>query len=210
MRNRYRTAVLAACGAFVVTQAAAGLVSAQRPASAEEVTISVSNLPPSTEAGAREAFLERVEEFEAQYPNITLEPDEYEWDVATFGAQLAGGTLPTVFQIPFTDIAGAASSAARSRTSPPRSSSCPTPPTSTPTCSTVAQDADGRHYGVPIAGYGIGLHYNRALFEEAGLDPDAPPTTWAEVREARPRRSPRPPARPASPRCRRTTPAAGC
>ena len=31
MRNRYRTAVLAACGAFVVTQPAAGLVSAQRP-----------------------------------------------------------------------------------------------------------------------------------------------------------------------------------
>ena len=39
-------------------------------------------------------------------------------------------------------------------------------------------------FGVPIAGYGIGLHYNRAMFEEAGLDPDAPPTTWDEVREA--------------------------
>ncbi len=50
MRYRYRTAVLAACGVLAVTQAAAGLASAQHPASAEEVTISVSNLPPSTEA----------------------------------------------------------------------------------------------------------------------------------------------------------------
>ncbi len=48
----------------------------------------------------------------------------------------------------------------------------------------VAQDADGAIFGVPIAAYGIGLHYNRAMFEEAGLDPDAPPTTWDEVREA--------------------------
>jgi ABC-type glycerol-3-phosphate transport system substrate-binding protein len=30
--------------------------------------------------------------------------------------------------------------------------------------------------------YGIGLHYNRTLFEQAGLDPDDPPTTWDEVR----------------------------
>src|SRR5690606_28768667 len=32
--------------------------------------------------------------------------------------------------------------------------------------------------------YAMGLHYNRALFEQAGLDPDSPPTTWEEVREA--------------------------
>ena len=52
------------------------MASAQHPASAEEVTISVSNLPPTTEEETREAFLQRVEEFEAQYPNITVEPDE--------------------------------------------------------------------------------------------------------------------------------------
>jgi ABC-type glycerol-3-phosphate transport system substrate-binding protein len=30
----------------------------------------------------------------------------------------------------------------------------------------------------------MGLHYNRQLFEAAGLDPDSPPTTWDEVRAA--------------------------
>ena len=28
----------------------------------------------------------------------------------------------------------------------------------------------------------MALHYNRALFTQAGLDPDKPPTTWDEVR----------------------------
>ena len=61
-----------------------------------------------------------------------------------------------------------------------------------PNVLSVAQDAAGNIYGFPIAAYGIGLHYNRQLFEEAGLDPDKPPTTWDEVRAATPRRSPTP------------------
>jgi len=43
---------------------------------------------------------------------------------------------------------------------------------------------DGRVYAIPAKSiYGVALHYNRAMFEQAGLDPDAPPTTWDEVRE---------------------------
>ena len=72
----------------------------------EKVTITVSNLPPATEEETREAFLTRVEEFEAANPDIDIEPSEYEWDVATFAAQMAGGTLPTTFQIPFPDTRG--------------------------------------------------------------------------------------------------------
>ena len=147
------------------------------------MTISVSNLPPSTESGAREAFLQRVDEFEALYPNIDIEPNEYEWDIATFAAQLAGGTLPTVFQIPFTDSQGliqrgqiadisaeVADAAVRGRLQPERARGQPgrrrarsTAFRSRPTAS--ACTTTGR------------------MFEEAGLDPDAPPTTWDEVRE---------------------------
>ena len=74
--------------------------------SGEKVTLTVSNLPPTTEQETRDAFLVRVEEFEAANPDIDIEPSEYEWDVATFAAQMAGGTLPTVFQIPFPDARG--------------------------------------------------------------------------------------------------------
>lgn len=35
-------------------------------------------------------------------------------------------------------------------------------------------------YGVPWTWGAVGFFYNRSLFEEAGLDPDSPPTTWDE------------------------------
>jgi arabinogalactan oligomer/maltooligosaccharide transport system substrate-binding protein len=43
---------------------------------------------------------------------------------------------------------------------------------------------DGKTYGVPQVTDTLGLMYNKALFEKAGLDPEAPPTTWDEVRDA--------------------------
>ncbi len=52
-----------------------------------------------------------------------------------------------------------------------------------PNVAQAGQAEDGSQWAVPIAAYGQGLHYNRTLFEAAGLDPDSPPTTWDEVRE---------------------------
>lgn len=43
---------------------------------------------------------------------------------------------------------------------------------------------DDKTYGVPQVTDTLGLMYNKALFEKAGLDPEAPPTTWDEVRDA--------------------------
>jgi raffinose/stachyose/melibiose transport system substrate-binding protein len=43
---------------------------------------------------------------------------------------------------------------------------------------------DGRVYGVPFDMGMTGIWYNKALFEEAGLDPDSPPATWTEFLEA--------------------------
>ena len=43
---------------------------------------------------------------------------------------------------------------------------------------------DGGIYGVPRASNTIALYYNADLFEAAGLDPDSPPATWAELRSA--------------------------
>ncbi len=39
---------------------------------------------------------------------------------------------------------------------------------------------DGEYYGVPWQWGAVGLFYNKALFEQAGLDPNAPPQTWDE------------------------------
>jgi multiple sugar transport system substrate-binding protein len=40
---------------------------------------------------------------------------------------------------------------------------------------------DGKQVSVPVSANNLGYMYNRTLFEEAGLDPDQPPTTWDEL-----------------------------
>ncbi len=40
---------------------------------------------------------------------------------------------------------------------------------------------EGRNYGLPFAVEASFLLYNKTLFRAAGLDPDRPPTTWAEM-----------------------------
>ncbi len=39
---------------------------------------------------------------------------------------------------------------------------------------------DGQYYGLPTAVRSLALFYNKDLFRAAGLDPEAPPTTWDE------------------------------
>lgn len=43
---------------------------------------------------------------------------------------------------------------------------------------------DGKLYGVPFDAGVVGFWYNKDLFAEAGLDPEAPPATWAEFLDA--------------------------
>jgi len=44
-------------------------------------------------------------------------------------------------------------------------------------------EMDGHYYALPGDFMAMVLFYNSELFKEAGLDPDKPPTTWAEFRE---------------------------
>ncbi len=42
----------------------------------------------------------------------------------------------------------------------------------------------GKLYALPTTNYKMGLIYNRKLFQQAGLDPDNPPTTWEDIAAA--------------------------
>src|SRR4051812_21243279 len=42
----------------------------------------------------------------------------------------------------------------------------------------------GKTWGVPFQRSTVVMYYNKDLFKEAGLDPNKPPTNWAELKEA--------------------------
>ena len=49
---------------------------------------------------------------------------------------------------------------------------------------TVLSNFQGKSYRTGFYSIGFGIEYNKALFEKAGLDPEAPPKTWDEFTAA--------------------------
>ncbi|WP_163541272.1 ABC transporter substrate-binding protein [Occultella kanbiaonis] len=147
------------------------------------VTISVSGMPDKqTFPEANAQFLEDVAAFEELYPHITVDPRATGWQPDTFPARLAGGQLETVFQVPVTE----APTLIRHGQVVPITDFLADLEGSDLLNERVLEpvSVDGELYGIPVRSHSLGLIYNRSLFEAAGLDPDAPPTTWDEVREA--------------------------
>lgn len=159
--------------------------SASAPSSPSSEAVADAKITVAIDAGlqpeAIKAFDERVGQFQAKYPNIKVKREEFTWTGPTFAAKLAGGTLPTVFTLPFTDGRGLI---ARKQIADISAEVAKLPYGANFNKNVVAagQAEDGSIQAVPIAAYGQGLHYNRTLFKQAGLDPDKPPTTWDEVR----------------------------
>lgn len=144
------------------------------------VTLKVAR-DPGLDKGAIAAFDARVAQFEKDNPKIDVVPQEYNWTATTFTAQLAGGTLPDVFTVPFTDGRGLIERKQIADISG-LVSALPYATKFSENVAKAGKAEDGKMWAVPIAAYGQALHYNRTLFKQAGLDPDKPPTTWDEVR----------------------------
>ncbi|WP_026932306.1 ABC transporter substrate-binding protein [Glycomyces tenuis] len=173
--------IIAATAAAAIT--AAGLAACSESEDDDGITDITVAIDAGLEQGAIDAFNERVAQFEEANPDIDVETQEYTWTATTFTAQLAGGTLPTVFTAPFTDGRGLIERGQIADISA-LTAELPYAGDFNPNVAAAGSDADGNMWAVPISAYGQGLHYNRTLFEAAGLDPDAPPATWAEIRAA--------------------------
>ncbi|WP_447034955.1 ABC transporter substrate-binding protein [Streptomyces sp. DSM 118878] len=153
------------------------------PDSGGKVTLDVNGQPPKTQAFERELFDKHVQQFEKAHPDIDIVPHEGFMDPKTFNAKLAGGKLEDVFYVYFTDTRSLiekkqAADITDAVKDMPRRGDIQDP------LMKIFQDDKGRQYGLPTSNYSMGLIYNRALFEKAGLDPDQAPKTWADVRKA--------------------------
>ncbi|WP_369194906.1 ABC transporter substrate-binding protein [Streptomyces djakartensis] len=146
--------------------------------------ITVNCMPPKSAKVDRAFFEEDVAAFEKQHPDIDVVPhDAFPCqDPKTFDAKLAGGQMEDVFYTYFTDARHVVDINQAADLTPYVDEL-----KSYGTLQRQLRDiytVDGKVYGVPRTGYSMGLIYNKALFEKAGLDPDRPPATWPEVRSA--------------------------
>jgi len=178
-----RAIAAAAVAALALALTACGSSSSSGSASGGHVTISVDCAPPASSPVQHKEWTEDVAIFEKANPDITIHSiDTSPCEVpATFTARLRAGTEPNVFYTYFTDRnqvldAGQAadiSSYVNSKTVPALTDIDPS--------AMAAVTAGKTIYGLPTSNYTQGLIINRQLFTQAGLDPDSPPTTWAQV-----------------------------
>lgn len=183
MRKPIRSTVPAAGVAAALLLAGCSGQAAPAPDADAPVKITVSNMPPADRAEERALFEQRLAEFEKANPNITVEGTETVWDPSGFQALIAGGQMPTVLAVPFTEPQSLINRKQIADISA-ELKDVGLLDELNPAALEVVQDADGKTYGVPIDAYALGLVYNRSLFEKVGLDPDSPPATWDEVRDA--------------------------
>ncbi|WP_405010529.1 extracellular solute-binding protein [Kitasatospora sp. NBC_01539] len=151
-----------------------------------KVTISIDCQPPTTKPAERKEWAEDVAAFNKLYPNVTINSKDASpcEEPASFTAQLKGKTQPDVFYTYFTDREQVLDAdAAEDITAYVNDQSVPALKDIDPSVMSTLK-SEGKLYGLPTTNYKMGLLYNRALFKQAGLDPEKPPTTWAEIREA--------------------------
>jgi len=142
------------------------------------VTITVTNKPPASDAVTLKEWTDQVNRFEKQFPNVTVTGSEYTYTPDTFAALVAGGQVPTLFQVYLTDPQkyidlGVAADI------------------------TTIMDANklrdvfnadilnlavkgNKVYGIPYGAYAMGVGYSIPLLKAAGFT--KPPATWDEVR----------------------------
>lgn len=170
-------AAIGATGSFV---AVAGWASPAGATPKTTASISVASLVPGATAAATAAFNKEVSQFERANPGIHVKSVQYDWTGPTFAADLAAGTLPTVFTVPFTD-GRALGQAGQLANLTKYAKQYPWFKQFNPAVIAEGTDAKGQIIAIPEAAYAQGLQYNRRLFEKAGLKPNDPPTTWAQV-----------------------------
>ena len=186
MRSVRTTATRAAAVAAVAALFAAGCSSSSSDDSKgsnpkKGVTISVASLIPGSTKEASAQFANQVAEFEKANPTIHVKSVQYQWTGPTFAAKLAAGTLPTVFTVPFTDGRTLGENGQLADLTK-QAKQLPYFGKYNPAVIAEGTTSAGKVIALPTAAYAQALHYNRKLFQQAGLDPDQPPTTWDEVR----------------------------
>jgi ABC-type glycerol-3-phosphate transport system substrate-binding protein len=170
-----------AAAAVTALALSVGVASATaKTAKTKVVHISVVSLIPGSTQAAFNEFDNKVAQFEAANPGISVRGVQYQWLPATFAAKLAAGTLPTVFTVPFTDGRSLGDNGQLANLTKYAQAE-PYYKDFNPSVIAEGIDSKKQVIAIPEAAYAQALSYNRQLFSQAGLNPNKPPTTWAQL-----------------------------
>ncbi|RMB79276.1 ABC transporter substrate-binding protein [Rhodococcus sp. SBT000017] len=192
--------LLTACGGLGSTTAstsAAGSAPIPELAPDQPVSIVFESYNYGLAGAWTDTFDALIAEFEEQHPNITVtaqkpqgnSPNPATDTVSSIQSQMVAGAAPDVAQLGFSDLdftinqLGAKSlDDLVGKDEVQRNFDGARHPYAA--TARVLADWDGETYGVPFVFSTPVFYYNATLFEQAGLDPADPPTTWDEVASA--------------------------
>lgn len=148
-------------------------------AGGQEVNITVAACIGEDQEEARADFDAQLARFTERYPNVTAERTQYCFSPETFAALVAGGNLPVVFEVPFTEPQRLIREGIAADLTDSFAAYGIEDAFNSAVLDVVS--ADGAVYGFPGFAYAQGIAYSIPLLEAAGFD--GPPQTWAEVAE---------------------------
>lgn len=197
------TLILAACGAPATTSesstapaSAASTETSAAPstetsaaastaanASGQTILVTTTNAPDENNPEDVARHNQLLEAFKQVRPDVTIEARQGGFDRESFAAKFAAGTMEDAYLVAFTEPQSLIANGYAADITD-LMQDWEYFDSFNPEVLKIVQDSAGKIYGVPVGGYAMGLLYNRAMFEQAGLDPDNPPRTWDELRTA--------------------------
>lgn len=176
--------ITTACGGNAATNTGGANASGEA-ASNEQVTLKFYsyNLAIASQVDGTNQL---ISEFEAEHPNIKIDAVPVaSTDInAKVQADIVAGSAPDIAQLTFDGL----DFAVNNFNAKPLEDIVPADELASnfegfsPNGLKLGQ-LNGKTYGLPFTFSTPVLFYNAKLFEEAGLDPNSPPTTWEEVKE---------------------------
>lgn len=142
----------------------------EAPSEPKPVTIKVSNWPKPNDEAQLKVYDQLLANMKEKYSYITVDKDEWGYDVSSFLPKAASGELPTVYETFFTESdkiikANYAADITDILTKNEFEKAI------NPELLKLVEK-DGKYYGIPNSGYVMGLMYNVKLFKEAGIVDD--------------------------------------
>ncbi len=157
----------------------------QEEAGAAEKTYTLKFWRAGLDEGTRNFYQSEIDRYQSANPNVTIEFSEYDWGdtmETKLNMGFASGTGPDVVRYVISSIAH--------RVSQGHYHPLEEYIESWDEADDIVQTAynigsyKGTRYGITVQTDPMFVIFRKDFYEEAGLDPDDPPTTWEELKEA--------------------------